>query len=243
MDSEENTTESLGAIKIFNGRLSYVGQDVHRIPPILSKLYGSRVQALDLSYNSLTNLHELANFSQLTELVLDNNQLSDSLVLPPLPDLHTLSLNKNNITNLDLLLTKIDHNLPRLRYLSLLGNVACPNQLSDSTKDDDDYQRYRYYVLYRLPGLQFLDSRPTSDHEREEARQRGKFMKIVRPAITSSSRSPLDYDDDEPSFADYSPLPPASRDGKDHQGMYGRCRFRYIGKHSEGNRFIQNNDL
>lgn len=79
-------------------QLSYVGQDVHRIPPILSKLYGAKVQALDLSYNSLTNLHELANFPHLTELVLDNNQLGDSLVLPNLPSLHTLSLNKNNVS-------------------------------------------------------------------------------------------------------------------------------------------------
>lgn len=81
-------------------QLSYVGQDVHRIPPILSKLYGPRVQALDLSYNSLTNLHELANFPGLTELVLDNNQLGDGLVLPSLLSLHTLSLNKNNVSQL-----------------------------------------------------------------------------------------------------------------------------------------------
>lgn len=57
--------------------------------------------------------------------------------------LYILHANGLKVTNLDLLLTKIDHNLPGLRYLSLLGNVACPNQLSDSNKDEDDYQRYR----------------------------------------------------------------------------------------------------
>jgi hypothetical protein len=47
------------------------------------------------------------------------------------------------IRNLELLLTKIAHNLPLLHYLSLLGNAACPNQLSDADKDEEDYQRYR----------------------------------------------------------------------------------------------------
>lgn len=48
------------------------------------------------------------------------------------------------INNLDLLITKVAHQLPALRYLSLLGNKACPNQLSDQDKDEEDYKRYRY---------------------------------------------------------------------------------------------------
>jgi hypothetical protein len=50
---------------------------------------------------------------------------------------------------LELLLTKIAQNLPSLHYLSLLGNVACPNQLSDADKDEEDYQRYRQGLLGR----------------------------------------------------------------------------------------------
>jgi hypothetical protein len=49
----------------------------------------------------------------------------------------------DQISNLELLLTKIAQNLPSLHYLSLLGNAACPNQLSDADKDEEDYQRYR----------------------------------------------------------------------------------------------------
>ena len=48
------------------------------------------------------------------------------------------------ISNLETLLSKVAHNLPSLHYLSLLGNLACPNQLSDVEKDEEDYQRYRY---------------------------------------------------------------------------------------------------
>ncbi len=48
----------------------------------------------------------------------------------------------------------------KLTYLSLLGNSACPNELV--AKDEEDYQRYRYYVIHSLPNIRFLDSRPVT---------------------------------------------------------------------------------
>lgn len=33
--------------------------------------------------------------------------------------------------------------VPSLQYLSLLGNMACPNELVCKEKDEEDYQRYR----------------------------------------------------------------------------------------------------
>ena len=41
------------------------------------------------------------------------------------------------------LLDTLSRECPKLRYLSLLGNVACPNELLGSGHDDEDYQRYR----------------------------------------------------------------------------------------------------
>lgn len=79
-------------------QLCYSGQKCQRIPEALVKLYGAKVQSLDLSYNELVTLRGLEGFPLLTELVLDNNQLTDTLVLPYLPHLHTLSLNKNNVS-------------------------------------------------------------------------------------------------------------------------------------------------
>lgn len=55
----------------------------------------------------------------------------------------SLVLNGMNIANLDVLLDKIARNLPSLNYLSLLSNQACPNELSFSHRDEEDYQRYR----------------------------------------------------------------------------------------------------
>lgn len=98
------------------------------------------------------------------------------------------------------LLETISKECPKLRYLSLLGNIACPNELLGSGHDDEDYQRYRslhcmmifsafslaclfrYFVLFKLPNLTFLDSRSVADTERKEARRVGKFMKVVRPS-------------------------------------------------------------
>lgn len=238
LDRDLNRCRS--AIVFDNHRLSFVGQDCQKIPSVLAQLYGPRVHFLDLSFNCLTTLQGVEKFMNLQELVLDNNNLTDSFSLPKLQHLHTLSLNKNNISNLELLLTKVSHNLPALYYLSLLGNIACPNQLSDADKDEEDYQRYRHYVLHCLPRLQFLDSRPVSMEERREAANRGQFMKVIRPSTQVSCKddvgSPL-------TSSGYSPLPHSGREVGDHQGAYGKCRYRYSGKHSEGNRFIQNNDL
>ena len=41
----------------------------------------------------------------------------------------------------------------------------------------------------------------------------------------------------------YTPLPRDVAAEGDHKGTFGKCRYIYYGKHSEGNRFIVNNDL
>lgn len=223
-------------VSMIDGRLCYSGQNCIRIPDALTKLYGHKVQSLDLSYNELITLKGLDTFTDLRELVLDNNQLGDNISIPRLPKLHTLSLNKNQICNLELLLKQIKTNLPALTYLSLLGNHACPNQLSNSENDEEDYQRYRYYVLYHLPNLKFLDSNSVKVDELKQAKSRGKFMNVVSP-------NKFDGIVDIPAHFNYTPLPKSLRSPEDYKGAYGKCRYRYSGKHSEGNRFISNNDL
>ena len=47
------------------------------------------------------------------------------------------------LRDLNSLLEQLVTKFPNLTYLSLLGNQACPNQLSSMDKDDEDYQRYR----------------------------------------------------------------------------------------------------
>ena len=42
-----------------------------------------------------------------------------------------------------MILSRVVQNCPGLRYLSLLGNTACPSELLGGEEDENDYQRYR----------------------------------------------------------------------------------------------------
>uniref|UniRef100_A0A8C5PR06 Leucine rich melanocyte differentiation associated n=1 Tax=Leptobrachium leishanense TaxID=445787 RepID=A0A8C5PR06_9ANUR len=126
----------------------------------------------------------LDGFQALEELILDNNNLGNHMSFPSLPNLHTLTLNKNDLTDLEILLDKVASAAPALEYLSLLGNQACPNELVSTENDENDYQRYRYFVLHKLPNLKFLDASKVTKKEREEAISRGQFMRVVKPKET-----------------------------------------------------------
>lgn len=90
-------------------QVSYVGQDVEAIPPELVKKYKAVAKRLDLSYNRLKSVVGIEQFSCLEELVLDNNELTDSsLALPLLPRLHTLTLNKNQVKSPMLWYERVD---------------------------------------------------------------------------------------------------------------------------------------
>ncbi|XP_045107085.1 U2 small nuclear ribonucleoprotein A'-like isoform X2 [Portunus trituberculatus] len=175
--------------------LCFVGQDCHRIPSILGATYGMQTKRLDLSFNAIRSLEGLERFPYLEELVLDNNFIDDGVTLPHLDTLHTLSLNKNKVSDLGRLLDQIGDRLPNLRYLSLLGNKACPDQLT-GVGDERDYKTYRMHVLHRLPQLRFLDSTAVRRSEAREARKRGALARGGRatsapPPTFSSSSSPV----------------------------------------------------
>ncbi|XP_065175636.1 leucine-rich melanocyte differentiation-associated protein-like [Sycon ciliatum] len=229
---------------LFNeGNLTCIAQNWSSIPDDVVQRYAATTKRLDMSFNVLRELSGLENFTLLEELVVDNNELGDSVRFPPLNHLHTVMLNKNAIMNIDGLLEDMGKQLPALRFLSLLGNVACPNELSSSEKDEDDYRRYRLYVLYKLPNLRFLDSRPASQKEKAEAARSGQFMKVVRMDETTTDTGRPRARSSEVSGEDYTPLPQTLASAGDHKGTFGVCRYVYYGRHSEGNRFIRNRDL
>ncbi|XP_078144943.1 leucine-rich melanocyte differentiation-associated protein [Centroberyx gerrardi] len=230
-------SESMVAL---NGtQISYIGHDCKDIPDFLGDRYGRFARRLDLSFNQLRSLAGLKVFTGLEELVVDNNLLGNDLRLPRLPNLHTLTLNKNQLTDIEALLEHLADVTPALEYLSLLGNEACPNQLVSLDKDEDDYQRYRFFVLHKLPQLKFLDTRKVTKREVMEATARGAFMKVVKPKSETIPIEPRSESYPLP----YTPLPRGSRDAKNHKGVFAKCRYVYYGKHSEGNRFIRNDQL
>uniref|UniRef100_A0A7N5K2B9 Leucine rich melanocyte differentiation associated n=1 Tax=Ailuropoda melanoleuca TaxID=9646 RepID=A0A7N5K2B9_AILME len=131
------------------------------------------------------SLEGLSAFGSLEELILDNNLLGNDLVLPGLPRLHTLTLNKNQITDLECLLDHLAEVTPALEYLSLLGNVACPNELVSLEKDEEDYKRYRCFVLHKLPNLKFLCP------ESNQTRTRGSFaQRVVHESGEAQGKAP-----------------------------------------------------
>ena len=221
---------------------------MEKIPGGLVGVVGYDCSSLDLSYNELTSITAVKHFERLRELILDNNKLRDLKTLPEMPTLTTLSVNNNKISDIDTALQAIQECCPNVEYVSLLGNPGCPDQLTNPTStDDEDYDRYRLYAIHVLPcSLRFLDSRPVTRQEKLDAESRGKYSKIVKLIPESSSKcvpSPMEEFDDMFFNIHYTPLPRSIRDPLDHKGAFGKCKYRYSGKNSEGNRFISNNDL
>ncbi|XP_012269040.1 leucine-rich melanocyte differentiation-associated protein-like [Athalia rosae] len=250
------------ALTVQLNRAWYTGQRAERIPGGLIGLVGPDCTALDLSYNNLVSVTGLKEFIHLEELVLDNNCLRDLNTLPRLPGLTTLSVNNNKLSDIENALDRIKECCPCLRYVSLLGNPGSPDQLTDpNSNDEDDYERYRHYAVHVLPStLKFLDSRPVTGKERREAKERGRFMKMVKvnlpdvSALTSEEFSAAVEGNRQQSNSnflqrvaknnpDYTPLPKSIRGPSELKSAYGKCRYRYSGKNSEGNRFISNSDL
>ncbi|KAH7637717.1 leucine-rich repeat-containing protein [Dermatophagoides farinae] len=238
---------------IANGRsIKLVNQNLWQIPSPLTTQYASRVRKLDLSYNCLQTLSGIEYFNCLEELVLDNNLLDDSIRFFYNPFMKCLSINKNKLTDLERFLNEITLKLPSLTYLSMLGNPACPDQLSSSEHDDKDYSRYRSYVIHRMPQLKFLDSTQIRRTERTDAQQRGHYYRLIRlnsdsVVETNKLRSHLftlreQNDNNDDDGRQNNPLP-FTQDNGQPKGGFGKLKHRYTGKHSEGNRFIRNHEL
>eukprot|EP01102_Stenamoeba_stenopodia_P020895 TRINITY_DN8298_c0_g1_i2.p1 TRINITY_DN8298_c0_g1~~TRINITY_DN8298_c0_g1_i2.p1 ORF type:complete len:120 (-),score=24.26 TRINITY_DN8298_c0_g1_i2:72-431(-) len=119
----------------------------------------------------------------------------------------------------------------------MLKNPACPNYFVG--KEQQDYQRYRYYVLWCLPKLKFLDYTPVTDAERKEANRVGQYMVIVKPSADQYQRK---VEPDEIIPEDKA-LPATLAEPGAGSASFGKSKYVYWGKESEGNRFIVNSQL
>ncbi|XP_076043216.1 leucine-rich melanocyte differentiation-associated protein-like isoform X2 [Oratosquilla oratoria] len=227
--------------------LCFVGQDCQRIPGILGATYGLQTKRLDLSFNAIKSVKGLDKFPYLEELILDNNCVDDSVTIPRLDTLHTLSLNKNKLSNLPKLVEQVKRQLPNLRYLSLLGNAACPDMLSPLHTREEDYAAYRLYVLQHLPRLRFLDSTAVRRSEVRQARREAKRLKQLQLQQQQQQEEQV-LPDKEQDLPEKSQLQQQLLEEEVEakcqvEGSYGVCRYHYNGLHSEGNRFIRNHEL
>lgn len=80
-------------------QLIYFDQKTYKLPDAILNLYSDRVRHLDLSYNKLSSFESLELFTNLEELVLDNNYLTDEIIFPAqLNQVKLLSLNNNKVS-------------------------------------------------------------------------------------------------------------------------------------------------
>jgi len=217
--------------------LSLLGLNLTTLAAEHGQQYGSAACQLDLSYNQLQTVDNLHLFPNLHSLVLDNNTLESDPHFPTNLHLQTLWVNNNNISDLKVFMDCVLKAFPNLTYLSMMKNPACPNFFTGG--DSDDYQRYRFYVLYRLTHLKFLDASPVTEKERKEAARVGPYMITAKPDTNSAPRS-----QQQSSLTDaIAPLPEDLQAEGKGPARFGMTTYVYYGKHSEGNRFILNEDL
>lgn len=82
-----------------SNQLTYIAQDRQELPQVLATKFGPLATKLDLSYNTLTSFKNINMFTNLSELILDNNYLEDAqLDFKQNLRLKTLSLNKNKVS-------------------------------------------------------------------------------------------------------------------------------------------------
>jgi len=84
-----------------SNQLTYIAQDRRELPLVLANKFGALATKLDLSYNTLNSYKNINHFTNLSELILDNNCFEDNqLDFRQNLRLKTLSLNKNKVSKL-----------------------------------------------------------------------------------------------------------------------------------------------
>eukprot|EP00164_Ancoracysta_twista_P003576 GFYU01004775.1.p1 GENE.GFYU01004775.1~~GFYU01004775.1.p1 ORF type:complete len:229 (+),score=74.00 GFYU01004775.1:100-786(+) len=224
--------------------LNLNGRNLTCIPGYLAEKH-RKVTSLDLSNNKLINMDALASFTYLTDLILDKNGLQDLSACPIVPSVQTLWVNNNDINDLDKFLATLTDKFPNVHYLSMFNNPAAPDPFAG--KDADDYKRYRYFVISKVRSLKFLDSAGITDEERVEAYRVGKFMVVAKPDFKQYHRAQSEpnvkkvLEDEEKEGALEDPRRQSAVG--EHFSYFGIRRFEYIGRESEGNRYIKNEHL
>jgi hypothetical protein len=192
------------------------------------------MKILTLSFKPFpSSVSNLDLFIGLKSLVLDHNELISKQDFPHIPTLETLWVNANNIDSLEVFLDGIQHAFPKLNYLSMLKNPCCPNYFVG--KDSAAYQKYRYNVLARIPGLKFLDASPITLDERTEAQK-------IAATTARPDQSQYGRGSGAPIVDEALALPATDPNAKGPT-TFGVAKYVYYGRQSEGNRFIVDSQL
>jgi len=156
--------------------LSLAYHTIDDIPiKILQSPLTKTCKRIDLTECGIKNLDKLSFFPSLEVLVLDKNELQRLDTLPRLERLHTLWCNNNHISDLPSFIDDLSRSCPKLSYLSIMRNPACPGLMDIVHPDVESIRLYRSYVIYRIPRLVMLDSEMITQQEFEHAKVRGQY--------------------------------------------------------------------
>ncbi|XP_021035112.1 leucine-rich repeat-containing protein 72 isoform X1 [Mus caroli] len=112
-----------------------------------------KLRYLWLHHNKLHGISFLTRNYCLTELYLNNNAIFEIEGLHNLPSLNILLLHHNELTNIDATMKELK-GMQNLRSLSLYQNPL------------SQYNLYRLYIIFHLPGLELLDRKQITEKER-----------------------------------------------------------------------------
>ncbi|CAH0723954.1 unnamed protein product, partial [Brenthis ino] len=163
-------------------KLTLAYERLYELPKTIVERFCDHIKYLDISHNKITNLDGLVYFKHLSTLIADDNPITENCLLPPLPKLQLLWLNRCKISSLYPWVGKLKESCPNLQYLSLMGNPAAPSYFNGGTFYE--YLQYRLFVISQFPSLLHLDDRRVSDDQREEAHRlyrRPLLERIVKP--------------------------------------------------------------
>jgi leucine-rich melanocyte differentiation-associated protein len=162
---------------------------------------------------------------------MDHNKIKSLKGLATLKNVHTLWFNSNEIEDSEEVLEELEK-ISSLTSLSILKNPGCPDPFSIT--EGDDYQRFRFYLIWRLKNLKTLDGRKITLQERQESEKRGKFSKVIKVKEKEYTKEELENKEEDINFN--------LKEGK-HSSYFGYSKQHYTGNNSEGNRFIKNDHL
>ncbi|EAL91510.1 U2 snRNP complex subunit [Aspergillus fumigatus] len=131
----------------------------HKIPTIENLGIAKDQDAIDFTDNDISSLGNFPFFPRLHTLLLARNRVKhiQPTIASTIPNLTTLVLTANNMAEL----ADLDplRNLTRLTHLVLLENPVTRKE------------HYRYWVIWRIPSVRFLDYQKVKDAERAKAKE------------------------------------------------------------------------
>ena len=216
----------------------------------------STVGTLNLSENRLKAPANVHLFPKVHTLILDKNGLPGLQGFQRSASVRQLWFNNNGAEDLAEFLDQVCDTYPNVTWLSFMRNPASPPMVLASEEDVAACERYRLYVVYRIPKLTMLDAQPVTAKERVDAAAKGQYMVARKPrpgaygagtaaaaASASSGTTLFGMMSGGSSAATAAAAAAAPPPSKKPTAYLAVGRQEYNGKNSEGNRFIRDSDL